>query len=126
MRAPFLPCSLLAVMLGCTPAPKCASTDYECNLRVYRQDIDRRPPRFSRASLLAQPTKLQRNLQNVFDVDDYIASSMLRVLAEYPQATKDQLCANPKVKKALRQRGTAIRSPFQFQEYAAILENMGC
>jgi hypothetical protein len=76
--------------------------------------------------LLAQPSKLQQNLANFFDVDDYVASSMLRVLAEYPPATKDKLCANLKIKQALRNRGEAIKSPFQFQEYAGTLENMGC
>jgi hypothetical protein len=123
--------SLVAFLLsltGCSPTLplSCTLTDYDCNLRAYQQQIDLRPPRFEKASRLARDEWLSRNVGHVVrESDDYEASSYLRVLAAYPMRTRRTLCADQHIKAALQQRGALIRSP-ESEEYARILQEVGC
>jgi hypothetical protein len=126
MRAVLL--VVLLVVVGCAPAEKCATTDYECNLRLYRQELYHRPPDYSRARQLARAEYLNRNVQNVLrEKDDYVASSLLRVLAEYPKATRQALCANSRTRSALQRRGELMQSPLEYGAYTGILQQqIGC
>jgi hypothetical protein len=119
---------VLLSLVGCTPSENCATTDYECNLRVYRRELNYRPPDYSRAPRLARNEYLNRNIQNVLrEEDDYVASSLLRVLSEYPAETRHRLCSDPRIRGALQRRGALIRSPFEYGEYASILQQqVGC
>ena len=103
-------------------------TDYDCNLRAYRQEMRDHPPDCGGAPRLAGAEYLRRNVQNVVkENDDYVAASLLRVLAEYPEATRQKLCTNSRIRGALQRRGELIRSPFEYGEYASIFhQGLGC
>ena len=113
---------------SCAPSYECNPTDYECNYQAYISEISRKPPDYHRAPKLAIQTEpiIRQNVYNVLNRDDYISSTMLRILAAYPASIRSQICNNSKYHNILVSRMTSIRSPFQRQEYFHLLRDIGC
>ncbi len=108
--------------------PSCAVLDYNCNYEEYLNDISKRPPDFSRASMVAltTPESLRRNLDAVMSLPDYESSSMLRVLLAYPHGVQRKICNSQSVMLRLKSRGQEVRSPHQRQEYERLLSELRC